>query len=79
LNPTSVVVGIIVSITLFGTCFSAPYPASAANNPPQSGTWEDERRSLSVTGMSNAKVAPDRVAVSFSAESQEKTAHSFFF
>jgi uncharacterized protein len=68
---TFVLLGIVATFTLAGTFFGIESPANADLQAENSAT---ETRTISVTGVSTAKVSPDRVTISFAVESQEKTA-----
>lgn len=64
--------GIVATLASAGaTSGIQPYQASAAS---QTEDPNNVTRTVSVTGMSSAKVSPDRVAISFAVENQEKTA-----
>jgi uncharacterized protein YggE/predicted secreted protein len=69
-----ILLGIVATLALAGAFFGTQSSAVAVNAASQSENSDDETRTLSVTGISNAKVSPDRVAISFAVESQEKTA-----
>lgn len=71
---TFVILGIVTTFALTGAFFGAPSSVIAANSSSQSENLDNETRTLSVTGVSTSKVSPDRVAISFAVESQEKTA-----
>lgn len=66
--------GIVATFALAGAFFGAPSSASAANASSQSDNLDNQRRTLSATGVSSAKVSPDLVTISFVVERQEKTA-----
>jgi len=76
-SPTSMkaklittLLGVVASFALGVVFLGIQSSASAALQPVNF----DETRTLSVTGVSSAKVSPDRVAFSFAVESEEKTA-----
>jgi hypothetical protein len=66
-----IILGMVAAFALAGIFFGAQSSDIAA---AATSTSDSETRTLSVTGVSSAKVSPDRVTVSFSVESQEKTA-----
>jgi uncharacterized protein len=69
-----VLLGIVPSFALAGAFFWTQSSVNAASAASQPENFDKEARTLSVTGVSSAKVSPDRVAISFAVENQEKTA-----
>jgi uncharacterized protein YggE len=60
-------IAIAIGVLAVPSILSIQNPARALESP-------DTIRSISVTGVSTTKVMPDRIAISFAAETQEKTA-----
>ncbi|HXV46467.1 MAG TPA: SIMPL domain-containing protein [Nitrososphaera sp.] len=69
-----ILLGIVAAFALAGAFFGAQSSDIAANAASTFENFDSRTRTLSVTGVSSAKVSPDRVSISFAVESQEKTA-----
>jgi uncharacterized protein YggE/predicted secreted protein len=66
---TLVILAMVASFALAGGFLIAPSSATAVD-----AHSDNKTRTLSVAGVSSAKVSPDQVTISFAVESQEKTA-----
>ena len=69
-------IGIIaLSITALGT-MTHPYSFASAEGAANSNNGSNQTRTISVTGMSSADAAPDRLSISFAVEAQAQTAQA---